>query len=157
MLVMALLFSLLFFAGERLAWLLPSWAQVMLVPLLGAGPICVLGMLPNAILADITVHDSLVSGMSNEGMYFAARTFLQKIGVTMGIFLFASLTNFGNSPGDDLGVRLSGPACVIVLACAALAFSFYKEEELTQEIASAQAKLLASGAKARVRASAGDS
>jgi len=138
MVMMAVLFSMLFFAGERLTWLLPIWVQVLLVPLFGAWPICVLGMLPNAILADITFHDSLVSGTSNEGIYFAARTFLQKIGVTMGIFVFASLTNFGNSPGDDLGVRLSGPTCVVVLIAAAIAFSFYREDELTREIAMAQ-------------------
>ena len=72
------------------------------------------GIPPNACLADIVVHDALRSGKSNEGMFFAARTFLQKIGTTLGIMTFASLTNFGNSPAvpfeSDLGVRLSGPA-----------------------------------------------
>ena len=40
------------------------------------------------------VHDALRTGQSNEGMFFAARTFLQKIGMTLGIMTFASLTNF---------------------------------------------------------------
>ena len=49
---------------------------------------------------------------------------------------FASLTNAGNSPGDDLGVRLSGPACVVVLLIACLAFSFYDERTVMRELAS---------------------
>ena len=49
---------------------------------------------------------------------------------------FASLTNAGNSPGDDLGVRLSGPACVVVLLIACLAFSFYDEHTVMRELAS---------------------
>ena len=77
-------------------------------------PICSLGTLPNAMLADIAHHDALATGQSSEGMFFAARTFLQKVGITLGIMVFASLTNFGNSPGDDLGVRLSGPVGVVV-------------------------------------------
>ena len=91
-------------------------------------------MLPNAILADITVHDALHTGSSHEGMFFAARTFLQKIGSTLGAMLFASLTNFGRSPGDDLGVRLSGPSCVVVLLLASIAFWTYDEQLVLQQI-----------------------
>jgi len=134
MLMLAAMFSAIFFAGEPL-FFVPRPLQALAVPLLGAGPICVLGMLPNAILADISVHDALVSGSSNEGMFFAARTFLQKIGVTLGILVFASLTNFGKSPGDDLGVRLSGPVCAVVICLAAFAFSFYREDELIADVA----------------------
>lgn len=58
------------------------------------------------------------------------------MGITLGIMTFASLTNAGNSPGDDLGVRLSGPACVVVLLIACLAFSFYDERTIMRELAS---------------------
>ena len=95
------------------------------------------GILPNACLADIVVHDALRSGKSNEGMFFAARTFLQKIGTTLGIMTFASLTNFGNSPAvpfeSHLGVRLSGPAYAGVFLVALIAFSFYDEDNLMRE------------------------
>ena len=132
MLFLALIFTSVYFLGAPMLPM-PPLAQLFMLPALISLPIAVLGMLPNACLADITVHDALRTGQSNEGMFFAARTFLQKIGVTLGIMTFASLTNFGNSPGDDLGVRLSGPACVVVLLLAVLAFSFYDEKTLTRE------------------------
>ena len=132
MLVLAIVFIAVSFLGQPL---LPVPPMVQLFGGLAviSVPLSALGMLPNACLADIVVHDALRTGQSNEGMFFAARTFLQKIGVTLGIMTFASLTNFGNSPGDDLGVRLSGPACVVVLLLAVLAFSFYDEKTLTRE------------------------
>lgn len=77
-------------------------------------------------------------------MFFAARTFLQKVGMTLGIMTFASLTNFGNSAGvpfvSDLGVRLSGPACACVFLVALAAFCFYDETTLRRETAELQAK-----------------
>ena len=100
-------------------------------------PLSVLWMLPNACLADIVVHDALRTGQSNEGMFFAARTFLQKIGMTLGIMTFASLTNFGNASGvaweDDLGVRLSGPACAVIFIIASACFAFFDEKSLQAE------------------------
>ena len=72
-------------------------------------------------------------------MFFAARTFLQKVGMTLGIMTFASLTNFGNSAGtpfeSDLGVRLSGPACAVVFLVALCAFCFYDENAVRRETA----------------------
>ena len=112
----------------------PSLAQIFVMAPVASLPLCILGMLPNAVLADITVHDALLTGLSNEGMFFAARTFVQKIGSTLGVLVFASLTNFGRSPGDDLGVRLSGPACVVVMTTAGVLFSFYDEKTVLGDI-----------------------
>ena len=64
---------------------------------------------------------------SLEGMYFAARAFIDKLGVTLGILVFASLTNFGKDPGDDLGIRLSGVAGGITTVIAAVLFLRYDE------------------------------
>ena len=52
-----------------------------------------------------------------------ARAFIDKLGVTIGIMVFASLTNFGKDPGNDLGVRLSGPAGGVTAIIAALLFT----------------------------------
>ena len=60
-------------------------------------------------------------------MYFAARAFIDKLGVTLGILVFASLTNFGKDPGDDLGIRLSGVAGGITTVIAAVLFLRYDE------------------------------
>ena len=133
LLMQACVFVLVFFLGAPLLPL-PPRVQMLALPALLAFSISVMGMLPNAVLAEVAVHDALRTGRSNEGLFFAARSFLQKIGVTLGVVVFASLTNFGNSPGDDLGVRLSGPACVVVLAFAFVAFTFYDEKGLQREL-----------------------
>ena len=47
---------------------------VAFVAALAAVPLAVLGVLPNACLADVAVNHGLRTGQKVEGMYFAART-----------------------------------------------------------------------------------
>lgn len=98
-----------------------------------AFPLAFLGVLPNAVLADIAGHDALKTREKKEGMYFAARTLLQKFGQTFGILVFAMLTTFGVDPGQDLGIRLSGLAGFGLCFLAGVVFTRYKERELLRE------------------------
>ena len=136
MAALASIFIAVAFAGQPVGYI-PATAQLFGGVALISVPMSALGMLPNACLADIVVHDQLRSGQSNEGLFFAGRTFLQKIGTTLGIMTFASLTNAGNSPGvpfvTDLGVRLSGPACGGFFLVAMIVFSGYDEGRLRSE------------------------
>jgi len=125
--VFSLLFFCIYFIGNVP---IPPLVQIFCIPMLGSPAFAILGVLPNAILSDIAVHDSVVTGQNNEGMFFAARTLLQKFGVSMGIMVFASLTNFGKSPGDDLGIRLSGFAGMATCLLGAFAFAFYRERDV---------------------------
>mmetsp|Transcript_3330 Transcript_3330/g.10191 ORF Transcript_3330/g.10191 Transcript_3330/m.10191 type:complete len:242 (-) Transcript_3330:762-1487(-) len=59
-----------------------------------------------------------------EGMFFAARTFIQKLGTTIGVAVMASLTSYG-----ELGIRMSA-VFGIVLAVVTLAF-FVRYDEAT--------------------------
>ncbi|MCB0307114.1 MAG: PDZ domain-containing protein, partial [Calditrichaeota bacterium] len=104
-LFMSGIFLMIYFLG-RLP--LDSQLQAYLIVICFALPLSFLGILPNAILADIAEHDALASGIKQEGMFFAARTLMQKFGQTFGVLLFAALTTLGKDPGHDLGIRLSG-------------------------------------------------
>ncbi len=129
-LAMSVIFLAIYFLGR-----LPvdPAAQAYAVILTYAVPLAFLGILPNAILADIAHHDSLKTGEPKEGMYFAARTLMQKFGQTFGILIFAMLTTFGKDPGHDLGIRLSGVfGCLLCLA-AGLIFTRYDEQQLLGE------------------------
>jgi GPH family glycoside/pentoside/hexuronide:cation symporter len=128
---MSLIFLFVFFSGEQVP--LPHRVQAYLVVILFALPIAFLGVLPNAVLADIAGHDALKTGEKKEGMYFAARTLLQKFGQTSGILVFAMLTTFGFNPGQDLGIRLSGLAGFGLCFLAGVVFTRYKERELLRE------------------------
>ena len=112
--------------------------QAYMLVLLYSVPLSFLSVLPNAILADIAEHDALQSGERKEGMFFAARTLMQKFGQTFGILVFAMLTTFGKDPGDDLGIRLSGVAGFLLCLGAGLAFMRYNERKLMQETAQLQ-------------------
>ncbi|MEM7111692.1 MAG: MFS transporter [Chloroflexota bacterium] len=113
--------------------LAPTVQAYMLV-LLYSLPLSFLSVLPNAILADIAEHDALQSGERKEGMFFAARTLMQKFGQTFGILVFAMLTTFGKDPGDDLGIRLSGIAGFLLCLGAGLVFIRYNERKLMREM-----------------------
>jgi GPH family glycoside/pentoside/hexuronide:cation symporter len=87
-----------------------------------AFPLASLGILPNAILAEIAQKDAASSGENREGMFFAVKYLFVKLGQTLGIALFAFLTLYGKDPGHDYGLRLNG-LCGFVLCI--LAFSFF--------------------------------
>ncbi len=129
--VMSVVFLAVFFMG-RLP--LPPAAQAYAVILLYAVPLAFVGVLPNAVLADIAEHDALRSGIKQEGMFFAARTLMQKFGQTFGILVFAALTTLGKDPGQDLGIRLSGVAGFVLCFVAALVFMRYNERKILGEL-----------------------
>ncbi len=131
--VFGLVFVYVFFLG-RLP--ISPYLQAYLLGAMAALPLASLGVLPMACLADIAEHDGRKTGIRQEGLFFAARTLLQKIGVTAGILIFAGLTTFGKDPGNDLGIRLSGPVGLVLCLVAAGFFARYQEKELLDELKS---------------------
>lgn len=109
---------------------LPGVAQAYLLILLMAVPIAFLGVLPNAVLADIAEYDAARTGEQREGMFFAARTLMQKFGQTFGVVSFAVLTSLGRDVGDDLGIRLSGLVGFALCVVAAIVFARYDERRV---------------------------
>lgn len=128
---MSAIFLSIYFLGRGP---IPTTTQAYLFAITYSIPLAFLGVLPNAILADIAEHDALQTGQPKEGMYFAARTLMQKFGQTFGIFVFAMLTTLGKDPGDDLGIRLSGLFGFVLCLLAGLLFIRYNERQLLQEI-----------------------
>jgi len=134
-LFMSVIFFFIFFLGRLpIAETLQAW----LVVILYAIPISFLGILPNAVLADIAEHDALKTGVRQEGMFFAARTLMQKIGMTFGVMIFAALTSLGKDPGNDLGIRISGIIGFALCFFAGIYFLKYKEKELLAELETMQ-------------------
>ncbi len=98
--------------------------------LVGAGasfPVAVLGILPYALVAEMAHEDAERTGEKTEGMYFAIRTFADKLGQTLGVMGFAICTLFGRDPGHDLGIRISAWAGMSVCILAAIIFSRFRE------------------------------
>jgi GPH family glycoside/pentoside/hexuronide:cation symporter len=117
--LLSLLFIAIYFLGRFPA----SPSSQMYALVIGAAfPLAALGILPNAILAEIAQKDAAETGENREGMFFAVKYFFVKLGQTLGIALFAFLTIYGKDPGHDHGLRLNG-LCGCALCI--LAFGFF--------------------------------
>jgi GPH family glycoside/pentoside/hexuronide:cation symporter len=116
-------------------WLpIPKVAQGYIVVLVAAIPMAILGILPNAILADIAELDALKTGSQREGLFYAGRTLMQKMGQTLGILIFSSLLLLGRDTSNPTGIRATGPAAAFFCLVAIYLFSKYKEKETLEEI-----------------------
>jgi GPH family glycoside/pentoside/hexuronide:cation symporter len=114
----------------------------------------ILGILPNAILADIAELDAIKTGSRREGLFYAARTLMQKLGQTVGVLIFSSLLLVGGGvnkvekidsetgkklidreKSNLIGVQVTGPVAGAFCVLAILTFARYKEKETLEEIA----------------------
>lgn len=136
-LFMSIIFFSVFFLGR---FPIADSTQAYLLVIFYAIPISFLGILPNAVLADIAEHDALTSGIRQEGMFFAARTLMQKFGQTFGVLVFAALTSLGKDPGDDLGVRVSGLVGFALCFFAGTFFLKYNEKKVIHQTESLQSQ-----------------
>ncbi len=114
---------------------MPNWLEAVVLILAFSVPFAVLSVVPQWILSDIAEHAAIRTGQATAATFFAARTFMQKLGQTIGVMAFALLASFGRDVGDDLGIRLSGVAGVVLYLVAALAFRHYDETTLQGELA----------------------
>jgi GPH family glycoside/pentoside/hexuronide:cation symporter len=123
------LFALAFlFTG--LGGLLPLSGKVhgYLIAILAAVPMAILGILPQAMVADIAQYDREKTSESREGMFFAARTFVFKLGQSVAMVLFTSLATIGQDTG--LGYRLGLLGALVLSLLGAVVLFFYKEEDI---------------------------
>jgi GPH family glycoside/pentoside/hexuronide:cation symporter len=116
--LLSLIFVAIYFLGK---FPISAYIQVYVLVLSASFPLAALGILPNAILAEIAQLDAEETGENREGMFFAVKYLFVKMGQTLGIALFAFLTVYGKDPGHDYGLRLNG-VCGFALCLAALIF-----------------------------------
>ena len=125
--MLSLIFVMIYFLGK---FPFSSETQAYALALCTAFPLAALGILPNAILAEIAEHDAKETGENREGMFFAVKYFFVKMGQTLGIALFAFLTIYGKDPGHDHGLRLNGICGFALCLAALLFFTRFKEERV---------------------------
>lgn len=103
-----------------------------LIAVMAAVPMAILGILPQAMVADIAQYDRMMTHESREGMFFAARTFVFKLGQSVAMVIFTSLATIGQ--GSGLGYRLALIGALVLSILGAVVLSFYKEDEILQGI-----------------------
>lgn len=105
-------------------------SQPYLIAVLFGLPLALFGILPNAIIADVADGDARVSGQSRQAMFFGTRTFVQKLGQSIGLLVFNSLLLLGKSAGDDTGIRVAAVVAAAVMLVSGLFFLLYREKEV---------------------------
>lgn len=116
-----------------------SMANGMLIALLASVSMAVLGILPQAIVADIAEADAAQTGENREGMFFAARTFAFKFGQSCAMLLFTSISAIERASG--LGYRLTAAVAAVVCLVGAIILSFYKEKQIMATIEAKNAEI----------------
>jgi GPH family glycoside/pentoside/hexuronide:cation symporter len=108
---------------------LPNISGVLFYVLaLGAAfPLGVMGILPNALIADI-IHDSKdAQEQSLSSMYYAIRNMMTKFGVSFANLVFPSLLLLGNSIDNPFGVKLSALVAMVFCLIGWIVLKQFKE------------------------------
>ena len=116
----------------------------ILIVIIAAFPMALLGIIPQAIVADVAEQDSIETGEKREGMFFAARTFAMKLGQSVAMLVFTSLAVLGTSQdlkSNDLkasaeGLRIVAIAAVVFCVLGAVILAAYNEKKVMDTIQS---------------------
>lgn len=99
-------------------------------------PFAVLNVLTGAMMADIVQYDTITTGVNQEGIFGAARSFIVKMGNSLAIMIVPSLIVTGAVEENVgiLGLKLTTVAGSIFCILAILVLLQYKESDVLQAI-----------------------
>jgi len=122
----------LVFLTASLLGLLPisQLTQGFLLVVTASMPLAVFGIIPNAIVADIADADGISTGSFKAGIFYAARTFMMKLGISIANLLFPSLLLLGKSIENPFGIRLAGFTAFLFCIIGLLLFLMYNERKI---------------------------
>lgn len=101
-------------------------------------PFAVLNVLPGAMMADIIQYDTVTTGVNQEGIFGAARSFIVKMGNSLAIMIVPSLIVTGAAAGENVGVlglKLTAVAGAVFCILAIFVLLRYRESEVLAVIA----------------------
>ncbi|MBR2835441.1 MAG: MFS transporter [Coriobacteriales bacterium] len=118
---------------------LPGLVWGIIIGVLAAIPMAILGILPQAVVADIAEADAFTTGEKREGMFYAARTFAFKLGQSISLLSFTSVSLIGGMasqaggpidiPGD-LGLRITAAIAAVFCLAGGIVFMRYHEKNV---------------------------
>lgn len=128
--------SFTFIAGTAVAYLAPTiWGlfipasvQGLILTVVAALPMAIFGILPQAVVADISQSDSITSGSNREGMFYAARTFAFKLGQSISMLTFTAVSTIGAAEGT--GYRVAAFGAAVFCCIGGIILVFYNEKKI---------------------------
>ncbi|MGN0486827.1 MAG: MFS transporter [Acutalibacteraceae bacterium] len=104
-------------------------------------PFAVLNILPGSMMSDVIQYDTVMTGVNQEGVFGAARSFISKMGTSIATMIVPSLIVIGAATGENIGKKgLMLTAVVGGCFClaAVIMFCFYREKEILSTIKEAK-------------------
>ena len=121
-----------------------SWVLGIAIMVVSALPMALLGIIPQSIVADVAEAEAKTTGQNREGMFFAARTFAMKLGQSVAMILFTSISLIGGivKPEDPnniypskTGMMIAALVAVAFCVLGAVILMFYREKKVMKIIA----------------------
>ena len=120
---------------------IPNQIYGFIICVLVGVPLSVLGVIPQAIVADIAESDRIETGENRDAMFYAARTFAFKLGQSIAMVIFTSLAVIGqytetNAAGEQIiqntgmGYRISLLIALVLCMIAMVVIIFYDENKV---------------------------
>ena len=129
------------FFGYSLVFLITSvcgkglyWGFIVAV--CAAVPMAILGILPQACVADVSELNRLETGEDRSGMFFAARTFAFKMGQALAMVVFTSIT----VSGTPMSYRTTAIVATVTCLIGAFLFFLYNEKMILGRIEALKGK-----------------
>ncbi len=119
----ALVFLITSVCGKGLYW-------GFIVAVCAAVPMAILGILPQACVADVSELSRLETGEDRSGMFFAARTFAFKMGQALAMVIFTSVT-VSETQGS---YRATAVIATVTCLIGAFLFFLYNEKMILEKI-----------------------
>ncbi|MCH5275782.1 MAG: MFS transporter [Lachnospiraceae bacterium] len=116
------------FIGSSLG--IPAVVQGFILVVAAAFPMAIFGILPQAMVADVSLSDSKRTGENREGMFYAARTFAFKLGQSISMLLFTALATIG--AGSGLGYRVVAATASGLALVGGIILIFYNERKVNE-------------------------
>ncbi len=107
---------------------MPKMLLFYSLAILTAFPLAAFGILPNTIIADIIHEHEGKSGEQLSAMFYGARNFMMKIGITLSNLIFPSLLLLGKSIEEPMGIRMTSFAAFIFCLIGFFIFLKYQEK-----------------------------
>lgn len=125
----AVVFLITSICGKGLYW-------GFIVAVCAAVPMAILGILPQACVADVSELSRLETGEDRSGMFFAARTFAFKMGQALAMVVFTSMT-VSKTP---MSYRLTAITATVTCLVGACLFFLYDEKKILSGIEALKGK-----------------
>lgn len=121
-----------------------SYLFAFAIIIIAAFPMAILGILPQAIVADVAQYESIETGEKRQGMFFAARTFTMKLGQSIAMVLFTSVSvisfvsHTGESEVTTTGLRIAAVIAFVFCVLGGVILMRYKEKDIMKVLKKAE-------------------